>query len=305
MEKINSIKYKLVGLIRRIIGLPGIIDKLTSIENKIQSHIHEPIEPQVRHLSGTTANTRKIIAESFIAGDGIEIGAFAYPLSVPNGATVKYVDKYSKEALDVSHKIVGLSLQDFGIDPASIINPDIIDDGECLGKIGDLSQDFVIANHVLEHFEDPIKGFKNMLRVLKHEGIIYLSLPEMRHSFDNVRQPTSFEHLLKDYHEGPEWSRSMAYAEFSKIFAAHGMDKGLFPRKTSKELVAFEEDIAKELDNANFSIHFHAWTLDGMMEMFSKIKSIFNLAFEIKLIIKNNDEVVFIFQKTVPHIETH
>lgn len=303
MGKIYEIRNKLVNTIRKLIGIPGIIAKLTSIEKNTQNHTNSSIKPQTPHLSGTTANVRKFVADTFIKGNGIEIGAFAYPLSVPNDATVKYIDKYDEKTLDTSHKIAGLTLQDFGIDPASIIKPDIIDDGECLGKIGDYSQDFVIANHVLEHFEDPIKGFKNILRVLKHDGIIYLSLPEMRHSFDSVRQPTPFEHLLRDYNEGPAWSRSTAYAEFSKIFAAHGMDKGLFPKKSNKELIDFEEKIAKELDTVNFSIHFHAWTMDGMIEMFAKIKSTFNIAFETRLIIKNNEEVIFIFQKTVPHIK--
>lgn len=41
-----------------------------------------------------------------------------------------------------------------------------------------------------------------------------------------------------------------------------------------------------------------------MIEMFAKMKSIFNLSFETRLILKNNDEVVFVFQKTVPHVNT-
>jgi predicted SAM-dependent methyltransferase len=36
------------------------------------------------------------------------------------------------------------------------IEPDIIDDGEKLSRIEDASQDFIIANHFLEHCEDPI-----------------------------------------------------------------------------------------------------------------------------------------------------
>lgn len=302
MKTINRATKTFIGIFRRIIGTPIIIDKITSIENAIRNNEIRHKENQIAHLAGTTSDVRNLVAESFLAGHGIEIGAFAYPLPLPDGAIAKYIDKYDLETLDASHKIIGLTLQDFGIDIKSIIKPDIIDDGECLGKIGDFSQDFVIANHVLEHFEDPIKGFKNMLRVLKHNGIIYLSLPEMRHSFDSVRQPTPFEHLLKDYNEGPAWSRQIAYTEFSKIFAAHGMDKGLFPRKSGAALINFEKEIAEELDRTNFSIHFHAWTMDGMMEMFAKIKLIYNLAFETRLVIKNNEEVIFVFQKTVPHI---
>ena len=245
---------------------------------------------------------RKTVADNFIAGHGLEIGAFASPLPVPAAARVTYVDKYNVEDLDANHKVAGLSLGDFGVDLSTVIHPDIVDDGECLAKVGDYSQDFVIANHVLEHFEDPIKGFRNMLRVLKHGGILYLSLPEMRHSFDSVRQPTPFEHLQRDYEEGPAWSRDSAYAEFAKIFAANGMDKGLFPRHSGAALKQFENEIAQELNAADYSIHFHAWTMEGMVDMFSRIKPLYRLAYETRLILKNKEEVIFIFEKAVPHI---
>ena len=291
------------NLVRRIIGIPRIYDSLLLLHKKLDIQLEEKNTKQGSFsLSGTTFETRKIISATFLKGSGIEIGAFASPLEAPSGASVTYIDKYNLDALDASHKIAGLTLADFGVDIASIIRPDIVDDGECLTKIGDYSQDFVIANHVLEHFEDPIKGFKNMLRVLKHNGILYLSLPEMRHSFDQTRQPTPFSHILRDYESGPAWSRDTAYAEFAKIFAAHGMDKGLFPRCTGQRLKLFEDKLATELNQANFSIHFHAWTMDGMLDMFLNIKRVFKISFEMKLAIKNNDEVVFVFQKTVPHV---
>ncbi|MDR2128365.1 MAG: class I SAM-dependent methyltransferase [Burkholderiaceae bacterium] len=301
----SEIAQKITALVRKLVGTTRILEKLATIEDDCRRHAQpKTIPPPENHfpLTGDTASTRYTVASTFLSGRGIEIGAFAYPLRLPAGAQVQYVDKYDLGALDGLHTIAGLTPGDFGIDMGSVIQPDIIDDGECLSKIGDYSQDFVIANHVLEHFENPVKGFRNMLRVLKHGGILYLSLPEMRHSFDSVRQPTPFEHILKDYTEGPAWSRAAAYAEFSRVFAAHGMDKGLFPRRTGAELAAFEQEIAAEMEQTGFSIHFHAWTADGMVEMFAKIKSTFNLSFETRMMLQNNDEVIFVFQKTVPHI---
>lgn len=292
----------IIQTVRRLVGTPRVLEALAAIDHKVSHQEKTPPVAVSRSLVGSTANIRKTVAENFIAGNGVEIGAFASPLQLPSGASVQYIDKYDVDTLNASHKIAGLTLADFGVSIDAIVRPDIVDDGECLSKVGDYSQDFVIANHVMEHFEDPIKGFKNMLRVLKHGGILYVCLPEMRHSFDNVRQPTPFEHLLKDYHEGPAWSRAMAYAEFAKIFAAHGMDKGLFPRRAGDDLVKFEKEIAQELDQADFSIHFHAWTMDSMVDMFSQIKSTFHLAFETRVIIQNNDEVIFVFQKSVPHV---
>ena len=80
------------------------------------------------------------------------------------------------------------------------------------------------------------------------------------------------------------------------------MDKGLFPRRHGEALARFESEAAQELNAANFSIHFHAWTMDGMVEMFSRIKTVYRLAYETRLVLKNKEEVVFIFEKAVPHV---
>lgn len=300
----------LVHFVRRILGIPAITQSLEILHRKLSEAPSPtpgpaPTPPAIANtLLGGTTEVRQFISEAFLHGDGIEIGAFASPLWVSSQARVRYVDKYELEQLDASFKIAGLTLADFGTDISAVVRPDIVDDGECLSKVGDLSQDFVIANHVLEHFEDPIKGFKNMLRVLKHGGLLYLSLPEMRHSFDRTRPPTPFDHLLQDYEQGPQGSRKAAYREFAAIFAAHGMDKGLFPKRHGADLEKFQTDLAAELDQADFSIHFHAWTMDGMLDMFLKIKTTFDLSFETRLVVKNHDEVIFIFEKSVPSVST-
>ncbi len=293
----------LVKMIRRALGINGLQESLCRLEDKLsQPHVtthSEPVKLDNKSLCAPTQQVRELVAQSYIRGSGIEIGAFASPLSVPSGARVSYIDKNHVDAVAQPFCISGLTLEDFGVDINSIIKPDIVDDGETLAKVGDYSQDFVIANHVLEHFEDPIKGFKNMLRVLKHDGILYLSLPEMRRSFDSSRVQTSFEHIMRDYEEGPAWSRGQAYAEFAKIFATNGMDKGLFEKVNGTQRDAFENQQAQALNDVDFSIHFHAWTMDGMQDMFMQIKKRFNLAFETKLMLQNENEVIFVFQKVV------
>jgi predicted SAM-dependent methyltransferase len=79
----------------------------------------------------------------------------------------------------------------------------VVDDGARLASFADASQDFVIANHMLEHVEDPIAALEHQLRVLKPGGILYLTLPDARHSFDSPRQRTTVEHLLRDHHDSP------------------------------------------------------------------------------------------------------
>lgn len=297
----------LINLIRRALGISKLQESIYRLEDRLpHSNMDASSIPRKlddKPLCASVLKVRELVAQSYIFGSGIEIGAFASPLTVPAGVKVAYIDKSDVDSVTEPFSISGLTLEDFGVDVGSIIKPDIVDDGETLSKIGDYSQDFVIANHVLEHFEDPIKGFKNMLRVLRHNGVLYLSLPEMRRSFDQTRKQTTFEHILRDYEEGASWSRDQAYAEFANIFVTQGTDKGLFAKTNGLQREAFEKEQAKVLNEANFSIHFHAWTMDGMQDMFMQIKRRFKLAFETRLMLQNGDEVIFIFQKIVPYVE--
>jgi SAM-dependent methyltransferase len=74
---------------------------------------------------------------------------------------------------------------------------------------------------MLEHVEDPIAAFEHQLRVLRPDGILYLTLPDARYSFDSPRQRTTVEHLLRDHHEGPEVSRSEHYEECAQLIEGH------------------------------------------------------------------------------------
>lgn len=136
---------------------------------------------------------RETIARMFLKGKGIEIGALNNPLKVPAAARVKYVDRMSLKELEQEYP---------EMNPKTFARVDILDDGERLETIEDNSQDFVIANHFLEHCENPINAIENMLRALKNGGILYMSVPDKRFTFDSTRQITSFQHLMRDYREG-------------------------------------------------------------------------------------------------------
>jgi predicted SAM-dependent methyltransferase len=57
-------------------------------------------------------------------------------------------------------------LGDYGL-----VEVDIVDDGENLSSVLDASVDFIIANHMIEHCQNPIFAIENWLRVLKLGGI--------------------------------------------------------------------------------------------------------------------------------------
>jgi SAM-dependent methyltransferase len=157
---------------------------------------------------------REDVALRYLKGDGIEIGPLDYPLRLPREARVRYVDYLDAAGLREAYS---------GTLRAGrpLVAPDVVDDGARLASFADGSLDFVIANHMLEHVEDPIAALEHQLRVLRPGGILYLTLPDARHSFDSPRQRTTVEHLLRDHREGPEVSRSEHYEECARLIEGH------------------------------------------------------------------------------------
>lgn len=215
------------------------------------------------------------VASMYIKGSGIEIGALHNPLRITSSAKVKYVDRMT---------ITELRKQYPELDTQELVDIDIIDDGEQLTKIIDSTQDFVIANHFLEHCQNPIGAIRNMLRVLKQGGILYLSIPDKRYSFDTDRPITSIDHLLKDYYEDPEWSKRQHLEEWVKH-----IDK-------IKDDAEAEQRIL-HLMNLDYSIHYHAWTQTEMLELIVTLKKRLQFNFEVALICKNMGEVIIILRK--------
>ena len=149
---------------------------------------------------------RTFLAKQYLRGRGIEIGALHLPLVLPWGAHVKYIDRKTVKALRQEYP----ELRAF-----PLVRVDIVDDGKKLEKIKSESQDFLIANHFLEHCENPIGAIESFLRVLKKGGILYMAIPDKRFTFDINRPITKLKHLLKDYTGGVASSREEHYREWA------------------------------------------------------------------------------------------
>jgi predicted SAM-dependent methyltransferase len=218
--------------------------------------------------------SRELIAATYLSGDGIEIGALHNPLQVPPSARVKYVDRLP---------IAQLREQYPELNDKELVEVDILDDGERLSTMADASQDFVIANHFVEHSQDPIGTVLNMLRVLKPGGRLYLAIPDKRCCFDSDRPLTSLAHLLRDHTEGPEWSRAQHFEEWARL--------------VNKATEAEVEKQAADLMRTNYSIHFHVWTPFEMLELVLVLRKM--VEFEIELChMHDGVEVIFVLRKS-------
>jgi len=234
------------------------------------------IKKIIRRLTGRQADQflakRDRIMREYIKGSGLEIGALHNPLQLPQGAFARYVDRMSVD--DLRKQYPELSGR-------KLVNVDIIADGELLRPVENCSQDFVIANHFIEHCQNPILAIENMLRVLKAGGILFLAIPDKRFTFDNARKVTSYEHLFKDYTEGAAQSRGEHFTEWAE--------------KVDKVPVAELAEKARHLMDIDYSIHFHAWTQTGIIEFLLKLQDMF--AFEIEMICRNAGEIIVILRK--------
>ncbi|MFN2471691.1 MAG: methyltransferase domain-containing protein [Gaiellaceae bacterium] len=218
---------------------------------------------------------RRAVARRYLRGQGIEIGALHNPLEVPPSVSVRYVDRLPVEELRAQYPELAAQ---------SLVEVDAQDDGERLARFSDASEDFVIANHFLEHCEDPVGALTNMLRVLRPGGVVYLAVPDKRHTFDRDRPVTSVDHVVADHVEGSQRSRRDHFEEWVRLVNKTAGDD------------AVEHEVA-ELMRRDYSIHYHVWTQNELLALLVAMRERCELAFDIALLLRNEHENIVVLQK--------
>jgi SAM-dependent methyltransferase len=214
-----------------------------------------------------TFEAREVLAWHYLYGNGLEIGAAYQPLAVPPEVRVTYVDRMTVEELRSHYP-----------DLAEMIIPvDLVDDGERLTTVADESQDFIIANHFLEHCEDPIGAIGSHLRKLKPGGILFYAVPDKRYTIDYRRRLTSIEHMVSDHEQGPERSRAEHYEEWERVVDG--------------------SRAATDLEAAGYSIHMHVWTEAEFLEFLLHCRRRFEYGFEIEAFARRGLEIVVVLRK--------
>lgn len=175
-------------------------------------------------------------------------------------AEVKYVDRFDTGTLLSGDHYPELK-------NTTLVNVDIIDDGEKLEKIPDQSLDFIIGCHFLEHCQNPIGAIKAHLSKLKAGGILYLVTPDKWNSFDIDRAITSFDHVKKDYFDGPATSHDSHLYEWAK-----------FVNKLPDDEIG---EAVNNLRRTNYSIHFHVWDEKSLKDFFDRTNDLLGNPFEI------------------------
>jgi len=224
---------------------------------------------------------RENLIKKYLRGEGIEIGALHYPVKLHENVKAKYVDRY-----DIS----GLRSQYPELKNFDLVKVDIIDDGEKLTKINEDSLDFIISSHFLEHTQNPIQTIETHLSKIKIGGVLYYAIPDKWMGFDIDRPLTTFEHILKDFQNGP----SISYVDHLNEWSA-------LVNKTAPEK---REEQVKKLMGIKYSIHFHVWDGSSFKNFLDQTNLLLGNPFKILEFVRNDTEHIAILEKIAePHLK--
>ncbi len=204
--------------------------------------------PAMERLARHALDRRYQLARKHLKGIGIEIGALDRPLFLPKQATAYYLDHLLPGDLYAHYP--ELSNRKFYVS--------LVADGEDMACVQDGALDFVIANHVIEHCEDPIATLMTFVGKLRAGGMVFMAVPDMRRTFDKNRTQTTWKHLLADHTHGPSISRMQHFREWALNVENLTDDAA--------------EQRAKALFDMGYSIHFHCWTRDGFQDFLDSAK---------------------------------
>lgn len=236
-----------------------------------------PLEPPPEYFQA-----RIEFAHRFLTGKGLEIGALNLPLEVPAGAEVSHLDRVTREELEKQYPEYAAG---------QLPEVDIVDNGESLATIAAGSQDFIVANHFLEHTEDPIGTIETHLGKLKPGGVLFYAVPDKRYTFDFLREVTPLEHMIRDHEQGPDQSRRQHYEEFAQFVVAGDKER------ERSDFPQWVETVAGELEELDHSIHFHVWTETSFLALLIHCHEHFGESFELEALSRRGLEVIVILRK--------
>ena len=240
---------------------------------------------QLERLKGERKNMRTLLSSIYLAGDGLEVGALTRPLPTSAEANVRYVDRMDVPSLREQYpELANMEL----------VEVDIIDDGERLDTIPDGSQDFIIANHFLEHCRDPIGTIERLLTKLKprggeaqSSGVLYLAVPDKHQCFDRDRPLTSWDHVLADYRASEDERDPLDCPHFLEFATAVNGLEGEEATEAAQRLV-----------DMDYSIHFHVWDLHSFLSFLLQTAALLEGRFEIIQFVQAGDEIIALLGKT-------
>lgn len=222
---------------------------------------------------------RNDFGSRYIVKDGYEIGAQNSPLKCKNANNILYIDYLSKEE----------SSQKYHIPINECVDVNIIADANDLNVIPANSTSFIIANHVLEHCPNPIGALLCWLRILKTQGVLFLTLPNYKsNEFDFEKIPANIAHLIADYKKAMNKEDISTEHIFEHIQLIDGIDPDNVP--------AFEKRY-KSIVESNLHTHYHVFNRKNVVDLLHYIHQQTPIQIVNTFSFENSFELLFIIEK--------
>lgn len=223
------------------------------------------------HLQGNRRPLRRLALARHLIGaqSGVEIGGLNHPLlpGWPIWPRPLFVDRYDTATLRERYpELAGQPIVDVAL----------VADAHKL-PFRDETQDFIIANHVIEHMENVFANLKDYHRILRPGGKLYAALPDWTHSWDRPRERTTYDHLLTEYLR-PETVRANRYAHYvdwTRAFA------GTHHTDIAADDEARIHAHARHLMDIDNSIHFHVWRGSDFVAHIAQMSRDLDFGFEV------------------------
>lgn len=258
--------------------------------NRIKEYVDK-----ARSKISSIRNRRRSLSKRYIKGFGLEIGALHNPLPLPKGAFMTNIDLVSREENIKKYPELNAS---------EVVVSDHIDDGFVLSTISEESQDFLIANHVLEHAPNPIQVLINWVRVVKPNGILFVTVPIGEKCFDKGRALTTLQHLIDDFelynrHELEQIdernkSHLIEWITISEpnVFSDQNADYVHVPPSPSELKKRIDETDLKNLD-----IHFHTFSIDSFKSLIRFFTTEIDKRLRVEAVRINGAEIILVLRK--------
>jgi SAM-dependent methyltransferase len=214
------------------------------------------------------------LANRYLRGSGIEIGALQKPLPLPPEATVHYVDRLTLEAARSEFSELG---------DIPLVTPTIITDAGTLSAIPSESYDFCVACNVIEHMRDPIGTLRHWLRVLKTGGILFIECPNHENFMDKLRPVTPMDHLIADHVDRESRGELDRQHYFECVSSTH--DQLPEQRRT---------EIAERYYATNYAVHFHTFDADSFRDLLGFVQSLLPFVIEEYHVLRDPELIEFV-----------
>lgn len=200
----------------------------------------------------------------------LEVGALNTPTIRPGECATSFLDWFSTEELQNRHA------DNPAVSVDDIAAIDFVVKSRDFARMVTEPVDLAIANHVIEHVPDPIHWLDQLRQCVKPGGLLFLSIPDRRYTFDYFRRESDAVEVVRANVEGHERPTADAIARhlyyLTKV-SHESIWAGDAPPPFEPRM-SFSEALARSTDLAQTYTDVHCWvyTTETFLRTFEALR---------------------------------